>query len=143
MKILVAVDGSQDAAKGVELARQMAKHQGAEVTLVALIPVYPEIDLEISARARSSLENKLSTQAEKALSEAQAAFQADGLTPKTMVFSAGAIADEIVKLAAEEKSNLIVLGGRGLGATGRFRLGGTAMKIIGQAPCSVLVARSD
>ena len=39
--------------------------------------------------------------------------------------------------------DLIVIGSRGLGATGRFSLGGTAMKIISQAPCSVLVAKAE
>lgn len=143
MKILVAIDGSKDAAKGAVLALEMAKTQKAEVTLLAVIPLYPEIDLEISARARNSLENKLSAQAEKALGEAQRTFKAEGIEPKSLIVSSGAVADEIVKTAEEEKSDLIVIGGRGLGATGRFSLGGTAMKIIGQARCSVLVARAD
>jgi nucleotide-binding universal stress UspA family protein len=143
MKILVAIDGSKDAAEGVQMALNIAKTQGAEVTLLAVIPVYPDIDLEISARARESLDNKLSSQAEQALTNAKSMFKAEGMTPKALVISAGAIADEIVKLAEEEKINLIVIGGRGLGATGRFSLGGTALKIINHAPCSVLVAKAD
>jgi nucleotide-binding universal stress UspA family protein len=110
--------------------------------LLAVIPVYPDIDLEISARARDSLEMKLSSQAEKALAQAQALFQAQGITPKALTISAGSIAAEIVKMAEEEQVDLIIIGSRGLGATGRFTLGGTAMKIISQAPCSVLVAKA-
>ena len=143
MKILVAIDGSKDAAEGVQMALNMAKAQGADVILLAVIPVYPDIDLEITARARDSLENKLSSQAEQALSKARSLFQAQGLNPKGLVISAGAIADEIVRLAEEEKVNLIVIGGRGLGATGRFSLGGTALKIVSHAPCSVLVAKAE
>ena len=41
MKILVAIDGSKDAGKGSELALNIAKAQGAEVWLLAVIPVYP------------------------------------------------------------------------------------------------------
>jgi len=143
MKILVAIDGSKDAGKGAELALDMAKTQGAEVWLVAIIPVYPGIDLEITARARDSLNNKLSAQAELALAKAKDLFQASGITPKAMIVGSGAIADEIVTMAEQEKMNLIVIGSRGLGATGRFSLGGTAMKIISHAPCSVLVARAS
>lgn len=143
MKILVAIDGSKDAVKGAALALEMAKSQRAEIILMAVIPLYPEIDLEISARARNSLENKLNVQAEKALTEAKAAFQAEGIDPKALIVGSAAVADEIVRTAEEERSDLIVIGSRGLGATGRFSLGGTAMKIIGQAPCSVLVARAD
>jgi nucleotide-binding universal stress UspA family protein len=142
MKILVAIDGSKDAAEGVQTALNLAKAQGAEVILLAVIPVYPDIDLEITARARDSLESKLSSQAEQALTKVKSLFQAQGITPKALIISAGAIADEIVKLAEEEKVNLIVIGGRGLGATGRFSLGGTALKIVSHAPCSVLVAKA-
>jgi nucleotide-binding universal stress UspA family protein len=142
MKILVAIDGSKDAVEGVQTALNMAKAQGAEVTLLAVIPVYPDIDLEITARARDSLESKLSSQAEQALTQAKSLFQDQGITPKALVISAGAIADEIVKMAEEERMNLIVIGGRGLGATGRFSLGGTALKIISHASCSVLVAKA-
>ncbi len=143
MKILVAIDGSKDAGKGSELALEMAKAQGAEVWLVAIIPVYPGIDLEITARARDSLDSKLSAQAESALAKAKDLFQAAGITPKAMIVGSGAIADEIVTMAEQEKMDLIIIGSRGLGATGRFSLGGTAMKIISHAPCSVLVARAD
>lgn len=143
MKILVAIDGSKDAAEGIQTALNIAKAQGAEVTLLAVIPVYPDIDLEITARARESLGNKLSSEAEQALAKAKTVFQAQGITPKALVISAGAIADEIVKMAEEIKMNLIVIGSRGLGATGRFSLGGTALKIISHAPCSVLVAKAE
>lgn len=143
MKILVAVDGSKDAGRGSRLALDIAKAQSAEVLLLAVIPVYPGIDLEITARARDSLDSKLSTQAEQALSKAKELFQAEGITPKAILVSSGAIADEIIGMAEQEKLDLIVIGSRGLGATGRFSLGGTAMKIISQAPCSVLVAKGE
>jgi len=142
MKILAAIDGSKDAMEGARLALGLAQAQAAVVMLLAVIPVYPDIDLEISARARDSLESKLSSQAEKALAQAQALFQAQGITPKALTISAGSIAAEIVKMAEEEQVDLIIIGSRGLGATGRFTLGGTAMKIISQAPCSVLVAKA-
>ena len=81
MKILVAIDGSKDAGKGAGLALDIAKAQGAEVLLLAIIPVYPGIDLEITARARDSLDNKLSAQAESALAKAKELFQTGGITP--------------------------------------------------------------
>ena len=84
----------------------------------------------------------MSKQAEFDLGKAKDLFQAEGIVPKAMLVSSGAIADEIVTMAEQEKMDLIVIGSRGLGATGRFSLGGTAMKIISQAPCSVLVAKS-
>lgn len=142
MKILVAIDGSKDAAEGVRMGLDMARVQGAEVTLLAVIPIYPDIDLEITARARDSLERKLGSQAEQSLSKANESFQAKGISPRAVIINAGDVADEIVKMAEDEKMDLIIIGSRGLGATGRFSLGGTAMKIISHAPCSVLVAKA-
>ena len=142
MKILVAIDGSKDAAEGVKIALDLARFQEAEVTLLDVIPIYPDIDLEITARARDSLESKLISQGEQVLTKAKQLFKAEGISPKTMEISSAAIADEIVKIAGEEKMDMIVIGSRGLGATGRFNLGGTATKIISHAPCSVLVAKS-
>jgi nucleotide-binding universal stress UspA family protein len=77
------------------------------------------------------------------LGKAKDFFQAEGIIPKAMLVGSGAIADEIVTMAEKEKMDLIVIGSRGLGATGRFSLGGTAMKIISHAPCSVLVAKGE
>jgi nucleotide-binding universal stress UspA family protein len=142
MKILVAIDGSKDSQEGVQLALSIAKFQMASVTLLAIVPLYPDIDLEISARARGSLDNKLSSLAEEALRKAKEVFQSGGITPQALLISSGAIAEEIIKTVEEDKMDLIVIGSRGLGATGRFNLGGTAMKIINQAPCSVLVAKA-
>jgi nucleotide-binding universal stress UspA family protein len=142
MRILVAIDGSQDALEGAKLALDMAKAAPSEIMLLAVIPVYPDIDLEISARARDSLESKLTAQAEQALTRAKEIFQNAGLEPRAFIIEAGSVADEIIKTAEKEGSTLIVIGSRGLGATGRFSLGGTAMKIINNAPCSVLVAKA-
>jgi hypothetical protein len=55
MKILVALDGSKDAAEGVRMTLHMAKGQGGDVTLLAVVPLYPDIDLEISARAQRTI----------------------------------------------------------------------------------------
>jgi nucleotide-binding universal stress UspA family protein len=52
------------------------------------------------------------------------------------------LAEEIISLAEQEGIDLIIIGSRGLGATGRFSLGGTAMQIISHAPCSTLIARA-
>lgn len=142
MKILVAIDGSNDSQEGVHLALSIAKYDLASVMLLAIVPLYPDIDLEISARARGSLDNRLSSRAEEALRKAKEIFQSGGIPPETLLISSGAIADEIIRTAEQEKMDLIVIGSRGLGATGRFNLGGTATKIINQAPCSVLVAKA-
>ena len=79
MKILVPVDGSKSSLEGARIGADLAQAKGAQVTLLAVVPVYPDIDLEISARARESLDSKLSAQAEQALGSGQGVFcRADG-----------------------------------------------------------------
>jgi nucleotide-binding universal stress UspA family protein len=139
MKILVPVDGSKSSLEGAKIGADLAQAKGAQVTLLAVIPVYPDIDLEISARARESLDSKLSAQAEQALAQAKGFFT--GLTVESILLSSNDVADEIVKLADEGKFDLIVMGSRGFKATGRFSVGGTALKVASYSPCSVLLAK--
>ena len=139
MKILVPVDGSKSSLEGARIGADLAQAKGAQVTLLAVIPVYPDIDLEISARARESLDSKLSAQAEQALAQAKGFFT--GLTVESILLSSNDVADEIVKLAEEGKFDLIVMGSRGFNATGRFSVGGTALKVASYSPCSVLLAK--
>ncbi len=141
MKILVPVDGSKSSLEGARLAGDLALAKGAQVTLLAVVSVYPDIDLEISARARESLDSKLSAQAEQALDQAKGFFT--GLTVESILLSSNDVADEIVTLAEEGKFDLIVMGSRGFNATRRFSVGGTALKVASNSPCSVLLAKGQ
>jgi nucleotide-binding universal stress UspA family protein len=110
------------------------------VTLLSVVPAYPEIDLEITARARDSLESKLNASAEQAIDQSKALLA--GITLKSFVVGSNDIADEIIKMAEEERFDLIVLGSRGRKPAGRFTVGGTALKVVSHSPCSVLVAKT-
>jgi len=142
MKILVPVDGSRDAMEGARMALDLARAKGGQVALISVVPYNPSIELEISARARDSLEGKLQRQAEEAITKAKEFFQQNGMTPQATILTSSSVADEIIKLAKEEKFDLIVIGSRGVGASGRFFLGGTALKVVSHAPCSVLVSKA-
>ncbi|MGH7253204.1 MAG: universal stress protein [Nitrospiraceae bacterium] len=53
----------------------------------------------------------------------------------------GHVADEIVKAADRQKTDLIVVGARGLGAVARFFLGSVSTRVVQHSSCSVLVVR--
>ena len=57
------------------------------------------------------------------------------------VVQLGKPADEILKVAAKKKVDLIVTGAKGMGAVARFLLGSVSTKIVQQSTCSVLVVR--
>lgn len=56
-------------------------------------------------------------------------------------FRLGKPADEILKVAAKHKADLIVTGAKGLGAIARFLLGSVSTKVAQHSSCSVLVVR--
>jgi nucleotide-binding universal stress UspA family protein len=53
----------------------------------------------------------------------------------------GKPAEEIMKVAASHRADLIVMGAKGLGAIARFFLGSVSTRVVQQASCSVLVVR--
>lgn len=55
----------------------------------------------------------------------------------------GTHADEIVRLATETESRLVIVGGRGRSPTGKAIFGSTAQQVILGAPCPVTSVRSD
>jgi len=60
---------------------------------------------------------------------------------KTIV-AEGHPAEQILRLIAAERINLVVLGARGLGAIERLLIGSTSERVLSHAPCSVLVVRA-
>jgi len=55
----------------------------------------------------------------------------------------GTHADEIVRLAMDTESDLVIVGGRGRSPTAKAIFGSTAQQVILAAPCPVTLVRSD
>lgn len=139
--ILLASDGSEHALKAAEAAGAIAKEFDARLIMLHVfeIPVVPTIadggtmwfPLELDAP---------SDEAQEAV-----AGHTRSVLPKDLKIEdrqeMGPPASEIVRVAEEEKADVIVLGSRGLGAAGRFFLGSVSDRVMHQAHCSVLVVR--
>ena len=54
----------------------------------------------------------------------------------------GDAADAILDIAEEQRSDLIVVGNRGMTGAKRFLLGSVPNKVSHHAPCSVLIVRT-
>ncbi len=143
MKILVPVDGSEYSMEGVKAALDFAKAKGAEITLITVTPFVSGLDLEISAKEMDSLNEKMKRRGEEILEKAQAVVKSGGLSSTSVLSSSVSAADEIIGFAEKEKSDLIVIGNRGLGgAATRFFMGSVASKVVSHAPCSVHVVKA-
>jgi nucleotide-binding universal stress UspA family protein len=59
------------------------------------------------------------------------------------LYQLGNPAEEIMKVAAKQQADLIVMGAQGLGAMARFLLGSVSTRVVQHANCAVLVVRSQ
>jgi nucleotide-binding universal stress UspA family protein len=136
MKILVPVDNSEYAFKALGRALEMAKEQKADLTVMSVALEFQDVE-EIPI----SFMDKFKEQAVRAVNRAKEVVAKAGLICETRVEVGASPADNIVKFAEETKTDLIVMGHRGLSGLDRFLVGSVAARVVAHAPCSVLVVR--
>ena len=137
-KILLAVDGSEHALhaarKAAELARTMKSSEFRIVVSYDSIPVYlgePNKQFAIDARK---------TDAEEILNLAVKEVGDIPCEIHTEIIE-GNSAEAIIDVASVRKSDVIVMGSRGLGRLAGLLLGSTSQKVVAHAPCPVLIVR--
>jgi nucleotide-binding universal stress UspA family protein len=137
MKILAAVDPSDVVHLPVKRAAEMAKKEGAELTLLCVAEVVEDMESVFGGQATERLRERAS----KALDAAQAVAKAAGVNAKEQLESGVSPEDFIVDIAKKGGFYLIVMGTRGKKGAARLLLGSVAQKVVTLAPCSVLVVR--
>jgi nucleotide-binding universal stress UspA family protein len=143
--IVVGTDGSATATSAVRHAIDLARELGAQLQIVsAYEPVSDQRlhnerievpnDLQWTINPR---ENVLAV-----LETAQREAEQAGVTQVETFARQGDAADAIIDVAEEQRSDLIVIGNRGMTGAKRFLLGSVPNKISHHAPCSVLIVRT-
>lgn len=137
-RILLAVDGSEHALhaaqKAAELARLMKPKELRVVVVYDTIPMYlgePNMQIAITSRkgeAESILEKTVQTIGEVPCEVHTGIIE-------------GSPAESIIEVANTRKSDVIVMGSRGLGRLAGLVLGSTSQKVVAHAPCPVLIVR--
>ncbi|MEW6602885.1 MAG: universal stress protein [Nitrospirota bacterium] len=142
MKILVPVDGSQNSMDGLKVAIDYAKTKNADVCLINVIPVIEDIDLEITASERDKIKESMQKRADYIIQKAcgDLALENVNAVCKAIVESSS-VPDAIVDFAEREKTDLIIIGSRGLGRSSRFQMGSVSSKVVRHSPCSVYVVK--
>lgn len=136
-KILVAVDGSDHALKGVRVAAEMARPAGARLELAYVSPpnlLPPDVYAEMVARIEAE-EKKF---ADQILSRAAAEAKAAGVESESIMLT-GSPAEALNERADLIDASMIVVGSRGQGAVKRVLLGSVADRLVHVAHRSVLV----
>jgi nucleotide-binding universal stress UspA family protein len=135
--ILVAVDGSTHGTRALEEAIDLARSEGARLTLVTVAtrPMIWPAPLQAAVT-----DAELEETAQALIDEAAAKVPDD--VPVTTVVHVGRAADEIVRRAEEHDHDLIVMGARGRGAATSLLLGSVSHGVLNQSPSAVLIVHA-
>ena len=134
-RIVVAVDGSDCAARAVSVAGDLAEAFGGEVVVVHLAETIAAWTLAMEAETPEEA-GDLADRAVRSLKDR-------GISARGEVHSTvrGAVAHRIVELAEAVGADLIVMGSRGLSDITGLLLGSVAHRVLHQARVPVLVVK--
>ncbi len=133
-RFLVATDGSEFSTGAVREAIQMAQKCGARLHVISVVATGAENESLGEQVLKQELDQ---AKAHLDLVSAQAAEA--GLACMTRVVQGGDVHQEIVNEAAWVGADVIIMGRRGRRGLARLVVGDATVKVIGYAPCSVLV----
>jgi nucleotide-binding universal stress UspA family protein len=134
-KILCPVDGSGHAATGLAHAVELARLKGAHLTICA-------VNLATGGARGPTINLWTEDEAQTLLDKAEADAKAAGATDVgTAILIAREAAPAIVTYAEQIKADQIVMGTGDKRGVKRLVLGSVAAEVVGQAGCSVTVAR--
>ena len=133
-KILVAVDGSEFTDIIVDQAVSMGRICNSVIVAISVIPFFPEY---VSFAAL--LEEELSKNTRKLLEKVKGRIEKENIECETLVRIDEQPHEPIVQEARKRNVDLIVMGTRGMTGLKRVLMGSVAQKVIGHAPCPVMV----
>ena len=140
-RILVPVDGSPTAAKGMKEAIKLAKEGRGKLLLFHSIEEYaalaaPEVGFNIKP-----LLDSLIAGGKRTLARVKRSAERAGARPQTVLVEnfAGRVADAIVSQAKRWRADLIVMGTHGRRGVNRALLGSDAELVVRYSPVPVLL----
>ena len=146
-RILCAVDFSDCSMRGLNYAMSLAQEADAHLTVAHVIEVPPEAPADFHERALmppqtladylAATETDRRARIDQAVPESVRAYCAVETAMPT-----GKPYREILRIASEQRSDLIVIGIHGRGAAHLLFFGSTAQHVVRQATCPVLTLRT-
>ncbi len=135
--VLVPYDGSESGKKALKRACELSKSDGAEVSVLYVIPRYEEM---VDFFKTEAIRKSLFQEAEKILEGAKTIASALGVQIRAVV-QEGNAGDKIVEIADTLKHDLIVMGTHGWRGVNKAIMGSTAERIIAFGSCPILIAK--
>jgi nucleotide-binding universal stress UspA family protein len=138
-KILVPVDGSDNAFRALDQAIFLAKSASAQLTAMHVIESPPTVYVE-SQKLLDELMSNYRKESIKVLDRCKEVAQMAGVKIETVI-SEGDAASTITGYAEKGGFDLIVIGSRGHGKFKELVLGSVSNKVLHSTKSSVLVVR--
>jgi nucleotide-binding universal stress UspA family protein len=134
--IVFATDGSRYSAAAAEKAIAFARSYGGVLKAVSVV----DVPTEFYAEAPEAVDD-LVRKAKGYVAAVKQNAEASGVPVETFVGEAEAY-QAINNLAVDQQADMIVIGSHGRTGLRRLLIGSVAEKVIGYAPCPVLVVKS-
>lgn len=148
-RILVAIDGSEHAWKALDLAVELAKTQGAKLTVLHVVAYEPPPDAlrsfaeveGMSADEEAARFRYGRTLGDALTAEAEARAGAAGLSDIEAETAEGKPANVIIETAKRLPADMIVMGSRGLSEPRALLLGSVSHQVAHLAPCTCITVK--
>ena len=134
-KILVALDGSKNSQRGLDIAIYFARQHHTKLTGIHVICNIPKDFQKLTYP-----EKPLLIEAEKIMDNAKKISAQNGILFEKKI-SFGAIGSEIIKFAKSLDYDMIVIGARGQGAIREIFLGSVSNYVIHKSSIPVLLVK--
>jgi nucleotide-binding universal stress UspA family protein len=139
-RILVAVDGSENADRAFEYAAYIAKQ--CEVERLFIINVIEGYGRNINAWAKhDSFVKDLEHNSKELLEKYKSKAYSQAFTTVEITGTAGNAGEEILRAAEREKIDTIVMGSRGRSTASELLLGSVSHNVLHNARCPVFIVR--
>ena len=135
-KILVAYDGTEFSDAALDEAITLAKGTDGEIAVITAV----ERNTEMEAMA-PELDRKFEAKAVEDLKRAQDRVKASGIKLVEQEVSKDPPHEAVINMARQWQCDVVVMGTHGRTGLLRLLMGSTTERVIGNAPCSVLVVR--
>lgn len=141
-KIVCATDFSEAAGDALQMALALAAETRSEVTLLHVIEQMPDFasPMYLGLPDLGPLRQDLETAARERLAKMASAIDTTKVKLETRL-AAGRAYKEILRVAADERADLLVIGAQGHGVIEHMLSGSNAQHVIRGATCPVLTVR--
>ena len=133
-KILLATDGSESAQAAIREAINIAKICSNRLFVISVVEVNPEYEAlapQIVEKAENETREHLDSVKEQA--------ETEGIKCETIAHRGEEPFKFIVDEAKKKKADMIIMGSHGRTGLKRLMMGSVTARVIGHAPCKVLV----